>query len=75
MDGERGEDGRKPMVEGGLASQREREEGNWPFLGPLVGHWDDTGKFAPLKHRSTSTRLHGTILQKAVIFILTAVRT
>jgi hypothetical protein len=29
----------------------------------------------PLKPQSTSTRLHGATSQKAVIFILTAVRT
>jgi hypothetical protein len=32
-------------------------------------------KFASLKRRSTSTRLHGAIFRKAVIFILAAVRT
>jgi hypothetical protein len=37
-------------------------------------HPDDGGS-AHLKHRSTSTRLHGTTYQKAAIFVLAAVRT
>jgi hypothetical protein len=32
-------------------------------------------QYAPLKRRATSTRLHGAISQRVVIFILTAVRT
>jgi hypothetical protein len=32
-------------------------------------------EYAPLKRRSTSTRLHGAISQKAVIFTLAAART
>jgi hypothetical protein len=32
-------------------------------------------QYAPLKHKSTSLRLHGAISQKAVIFILATVRT
>jgi hypothetical protein len=31
-------------------------------------HQDDSGSSTPLKHRSTSTRIHGAISQKAVIF-------
>jgi hypothetical protein len=32
-------------------------------------------EYVPLKRRSTSARLHGAISKKAVIFILSAVRT
>jgi hypothetical protein len=32
------------MVEGAGHSQKKREERNWPFSRPPVGHWDDTGK-------------------------------
>jgi hypothetical protein len=36
---------------------------------------DDGRQYAPLKRRSTSTRPHGATFQKAVMFILAAVRT
>jgi hypothetical protein len=43
------------------------------ILPPSSGWW--LRQHTPLKHQSTSTRLQGTISQKTVILVLTAVRT
>jgi hypothetical protein len=43
------------------------------LLPPSSGQWQ--GQYAPLKRQSASMRLHSAIYQKAVIFILAAMRT
>jgi hypothetical protein len=42
VEGERATVKESYHVHGG---EGEREEINWPFLGPPVGHWDDAGSY------------------------------
>lgn len=56
-------------------TQRKHLHIKWTQVTISSSHWLISLPLAPLKHRSTSTRIHGVTFDKAVIFLLAAVRT